>query len=155
MDALELKRTIKYAREAVKDESDPYKIEAFKVILSNLIAQRSIDEILPEGVVRKAEKMNNIPYAIIMKMPDLKNKERIQILLYFSNKSLTKEEIKEQVSGIGIDEGWWNGSNFKRDLMKRRKILIEKKDALGITRYKLSNIGDLITKSLLDKLLKT
>ena len=47
MDALELKRTIKYAREAVKDESDPYKIEAFKVILSNLIAQRSIDEILP------------------------------------------------------------------------------------------------------------
>ena len=99
--------------------------------------------------------MNNIPYAIIMKMPDLKNKERIQILLYFSNKSLTKEEIKEQVSGIGIDEGWWNGSNFKRDLMKRRKILIEKKDVLGITRYKLSNIGDLITKSLLDKLLKT
>ena len=155
MDTLELKRKIKYAKEAVKDEPDPYKIEAFKVILSNLIAQRSIDEILPEGVVRNAEKMNKIPYAVIRKMPDLKNKERIQILLYFSNKSLTKEEIKEQVRGIGVDEGWWNGSNFKRDLMNRRKILIEKKDTLGITRYKLSNTGELTIKSLLDKLLKT
>jgi hypothetical protein len=37
--------------------------------------------------------------------------------------------------------------------MKRSKMLIEKKDARGIPRYRLSNIGEVATKSLLEKLL--
>jgi len=46
--ASDLKRKIKLAREAVQDEPEPYKLEAFKVILSRLIEQASISEILPE-----------------------------------------------------------------------------------------------------------
>jgi len=148
-----LKQKIKQAREAVQDEPDPYKIEAFKVILSKLIEQRSISEILPEGAVRKTGKKSKIPYEVMQGLQDFKYKERIQILLYYSSGALTKEEIKEQAKELGVDEGWWNGSNFKRDLMKRSKMLIEKKDARGIPRYRLSNIGEVATKSLLEKLL--
>lgn len=155
MDASELRQKIKQAREAVQDEPDPYKIEAFKVILSKLIEQRSISEILPAGAVRKAEKKGRIPDEIMQKLPDLKYKERIQVLLYYANKTLTKEEIKEQAKELGVDESWWNGSNFKRDLMKRSKMLLEKKDAQGIARYRLSNIGEVATKSLAARLLKT
>ena len=148
-----MKQKIKQAREAVQDEPDPYKIEAFKVILSKLIEQRSISEILPEGAVRKTGKKSKIPYEVMQGLQDFKYKERIQILLYYSSGALTKEEIKEQAKELGVDEGWWNGSNFKRDLMKRSKMLIEKKDARGIPRYRLSNIGEVATKSLLEKLL--
>jgi hypothetical protein len=153
LDTSELKQKIKQAREAVQDEPDPYKIEAFKVILSKLIEQRSISEILPEGAVRKTGKKGKIPYEVMQGLHDFKYKERIQILLYYSAGTLTKEEIKEQAKELGVDEGWWNGSNFKRDLMKRSKMLIEKKDARGIPRYRLSNIGEVATKSLLEKLL--
>jgi hypothetical protein len=155
LDTSELKQKIRQAREAVQDEPDPYKIEAFKVILSKLIEQRSISEILPAGAVIKAGKKGRIPDEIMQKLPDLKYKERIQILLYYTNKTLTKEEIKEQAKELGVNEGWWNGSNFKRDLMKRSKILLEKKDAQGVSRYRLSNIGEVATKSLAERLLKT
>lgn len=145
-----MKEKIKQAREAVQGEPEPYRIEAFKVILSKLIEQQSISEILPEGAVGKTEKSGKIPDEVMKKLHDLKYKQRIQVLLYYSKKALTKEEIKEKAKELGVDEGWWNGSNFKRDLMKRSKMLIEKKDAQGITRYRLSNIGEVATRSLLE-----
>jgi len=151
----ELKQKIRQAREAVGDEPDPYRIEAFKVILSKLIEERSIGGILPKGVVRKTEKKSGIPEEILQRLGDLKYKERIQVLLCYSNRTLTKEEIKEQAKDLGVGEGWWNGSNFKRDLMKRSKMVLEKKNAQGIPSYKLSNIGEVATRSLVKRLLKT
>lgn len=145
-----MKEKIKQAREAVQGEPKPYRIEAFKVILSKLIEQQSISEILPEGAVGKTEKTGKIPDEVMKKLHELKYKQRIQVLLYYSKKALTKEEIKEKAKELGVDEGWWNGSNFKRDLMKRSKMLIEKNDAQGITRYRLSNIGEVATRSLLE-----
>ena len=145
-----MKEKIKQAREAVQGEPEPYRIEAFKVILSKLIEQQSISEILPEGAVGKKEKSGKIPYEVMKKLHELKYKQRIQVLLYYSKKALTKEEIKEKAKELGVDEGWWNGSNFKRDLMKRSKMLIEKKDVQGIARYRLSNIGEVATRSLLE-----
>ncbi len=44
----ELKRKIRLAIRAVENEPEPYKLEAFKVILSRLIEQTSIAELLPE-----------------------------------------------------------------------------------------------------------
>ena len=145
-----MKEKIKQAREAVQGEPEPYRIEAFKVILSKLIEQQSISEILPEGAVEKKEKSGKIPDEVMKKLHELKYKQRIQVLLYYSKKALTKEEIKEKAKELGVDEGWWNGSNFKRDLMKRSKMLIEKKDVQGIARYRLSNIGEVATRSLLE-----
>ena len=145
-----MKEKIKQAREAVQGEPEPYRIEAFKVILSKLIEQQSISEILPEGAVGKKEKSGKIPDEVMKKLHELKYKQRIQVLLYYSKKALTKEEIKEKAKELGVDEGWWNGSNFKRDLMKRSKMLIEKKDVQGIARYRLSNIGEVATRSLLE-----
>jgi hypothetical protein len=151
LDTEELKQKIRQAREAVQDEPEPYKLEAFKVILSKLIEQRSITEILPEEAL-KAPK-GRIPEDVFGKLADLKYKEKIQVLLYYSDRALTKEEIKERSSELGVDEGWWHGSNFKRDLMKRSKMLLEKKDAEGIARYRLSGVGEAATKSLLERLL--
>ncbi|MGH9910385.1 MAG: hypothetical protein ACRD32_07065, partial [Nitrososphaerales archaeon] len=112
MDASQLKEKIKQAREAVQGEPEPYRIEAFKVILSKLIEQQSISEILPEGTVGKKEKSGKIPDEVMKKLHELKYKQRIQVLLYYSKKALTKEEIKEKAKELGVDEGWWNGSNF-------------------------------------------
>jgi hypothetical protein len=44
----DLKKKIKLAKRLVEDEPDPYKIEAFKVILAKLIEQRSIAELMPD-----------------------------------------------------------------------------------------------------------
>lgn len=156
MKTTELKQWIRQARAAVQDEPEPYKLEAFKVILSKLIEQRTISEILPEGAVVKKSKAKitpgKIPDDVLQRVSKLSNKEKIQVLLYHAGKPLTKEEIKENSRDLGIDEGWWNGSNFKRDLMKRSKLLVEEKDAQGIARYRLSNVARVSTKSLLDKL---
>ena len=157
-----MKQWIRQAREAVQGEPEPYKLEAFKVILSRLIEQASIRDILPEGAVRKRPSQverakvttGKIPDNVLQKLPNLTNKEKIQILLYFSGKALTKEEIRERTMDLGVDEGWWDGSNFKRDLMKRNKLVVEEKDSQGVARYRLSNVARLSTKSLLDKLLK-
>lgn len=157
METTELKQWIRQARDAVKDEPEPYKLEAFKVILSRLIEQASISEILPEGAISKKPAkakvtLGKIPDDILQKVSKLTNKEKIQILLYYAGKALTKEEIKENMKDLGVDEGWWNGSNFKRDMMKRNRLLVEDRDAQGVARYRLSNIARVSTRSLLDKL---
>jgi len=157
METTELKQWIRQARDAVKDEPEPYKIEAFKVILSRLIEQASISEILPEGAISKKPAKakvttGKIPDDILQKVSKLTNKEKIQILLYYAGKALTKEEIRENTKDLGVDEGWWNGSNFKRDMMKRNRLLVEDRDAQGVARYRLSNIARVSTRSLLDKL---
>lgn len=157
METTDLKQWIRQARDAVKDEPEPYKIEAFKVILSRLIEQASISEILPEGAISKKPArakvtLGKIPDDILQKVSKLTNKEKIQILLYYAGKALTKEEIRENTKDLGVDEGWWNGSNFKRDMMKRNRLLVEDRDAQGVARYRLSNIARVSTRSLLDKL---
>ncbi len=150
----ELKQRIRQAREAVRDEPEPYKIEAFKVILSKLIEQRSVSRVLPNEVVGKLEKTGKIPNEILQRLQHLKYKERILVLLHFSNTTLAKEEIKEKAKELGVDEGWWNGSNFRRDLMKRSKMVIEKKDAQGVSKYRLSNNGEAATKLVVEQLMK-
>jgi len=156
METAELKQWIRQAREAVQDEPDPYKLEAFKVILSRLIEHASISEILPEGAISRKPKAKvtpgKIPENILQHISKLTNKHRIQLLLYYAGKALTKEEIREKTIDLGVDEGWWNGSNFKRDLMKRSKLLVEEKDAVGVATYRLSSVARASTQSLLEKL---
>lgn len=155
METAELKQWIRQAREAVQDEPDPYKLEAFKVILSRLIEHASISEILPEGAIRKPRVKvapEKIPENILQHISELTNKQKIQVLLYYAGKALTKEEIREKTIDLGVDEGWWNGSNFKRDLMKRSKLLVEEKDATGVATYRLSSVARASTQSLLEKL---
>jgi len=156
METVELKQWIRQAREAVQDEPDPYKLEAFKVILSRLIEHASISEVLPEGAIGKKLKAKvapgKIPENILQHISKLTNKQRIQVLLYYAGKALTKEEIREKTIDLGVDEGWWNGSNFKRDLMKRSKLLVEEKDAVGVATYRLSSVARASTQSLLEKL---
>jgi hypothetical protein len=152
MEAHELKQWIRQAREAVEDEPEPYKLEAFKVILSRLIENASISEILPEGAVKPKARSGRIPEEVLERVSKLTNKEKIQVLLYYASRALTKDEIKEHTKELGVDEGWWNGSNFKRDMMKRSKLLVEEKDANGVATYRLSNVAKASTKSLLDRL---
>jgi len=156
METAELKQWIRQAREAVQDEPDPYKLEAFKVILSRLIEHASISEILPEGAISRKPRvkvaLGKIPENILQQISELTNRQRIQVLLYYAGKPLTKEEIREKTIDLGVDEGWWNGSNFKRDLMKRSKLLVEEKDATGVATYRLSSVARASTQSLLEKL---
>ena len=156
METSELKQWIRQAREAVEDEPDPYKLEAFKVVLSRLIEHASISEILPEGAISKRPRAKviagKIPDMVLQNISKLANKQKIQVLLYFAGKALSKEEIREKSIDLGVDEGWWNGSNFKRDMMKRSKLLVEEKDVEGMARYRLSSVARASTQSLLEKL---
>lgn len=144
-----LRQWIKLARDVVQDEPEPYRLEAFKVILGELIEKYAEKIEKAEGKERPSP--GGIPEALIEKVSKLTNKEKIQVLLYYAGKPLTKEEIKEKAKDLGIDEGWWNGSNFKRDLVKRSKLklLIEEKDRNGVARYRLTSVAKANIKSLL------
>ena len=135
-----IKDAIRLAKEAVKDEEEPFRIEAFKIVLAKLL----------EGDAKQEQGL--IPERILDNIDRLTNKEKIQLILYYSNKPLSKEEIKEKSKELGIDEGWWHGSNFRRDLMKRNKLLIEEKGEDGIVRYRLSELAKVSTKKLIEEL---
>ncbi len=154
METSEMRRWIRQAREAVQDEPEPYKLEAFKVILSKLIEQHSLAAVLPPEVTRRPKRAapGSIPDRLLEGVSKLTNKEKIQALLYFAGRPLTKEEVRERTRDLGIDEGWWNGSNFKRDLMKRSRLLVEEKDEKGTAKYRLSNVAKASTKKLAEGL---
>ncbi len=139
MEVANIKEAIKLAKEIVKEEEEPYKTEAFRIILAKLLDSEV-----------KVEK--GIPEKIMEKIGELRNKEKIQLILYYADKPLTKEEIKAKSLELGIDEGWWHGSNFRRDLMKRNKLVVEEKDG-DITRYKLTEVARVATKKLIEELL--
>ncbi len=134
-----IRDAIKIAKEIVKDEEEPYKIEAFKIILANLLKNINIE--------RKVSMQELMP-----KIGSLTNKEKIQIILYYADHPLTREEIKAKSLELGIDEGWWQGSNFRRDLMKRNKLVIEEKDEEGNVRYKLTEVAKVMTSKLIESL---
>ncbi len=140
MEVANIKEAIKLAKEIVEDEDEPYKTEAFKIILVKLLDSEEI----------KAKK--GIPEKIMEKIGELRNKEKIQLILYYTDKPLTKEEIKAKSLELGIDEGWWHGSNFRRDLIKRNKLVVEEKDG-DVTRYKLTEVARVATKKLIEELL--
>lgn len=103
--------------------------------------------------VRAEEKLSKkIPRDILEKISSLTNKDKIQILLYFASKPLTKEEIKQSTEDLGLDEAWWRGSNFKRDLMRRSRLLVAERDEKGGVSYRLSDVGKASTKKLLEML---
>lgn len=140
MEIESIKEAIMLAKEAVKDEEEPYKVEAFKIILAKLLTDtKDVQEI-------------SMPQKIMEKVGELTNKEKIQIILYYANRPLTKEEIKAKSLELGVDEGWWHGSNFRRDLMKRNKLVVEEKDG-DITKYKLTEVAKVATKKLIEGML--
>ncbi|MFQ5920896.1 MAG: hypothetical protein ACE5JV_02645 [Nitrososphaerales archaeon] len=162
MERSDLKRWIRLAYDAVQGQPEPYKLEAFKVILSRLIEQGSISEILPEGVIAKKTtttaararlQPGRIPEDVLENVSELTNREKIQVQLYYAGRPLTKEEIRRGTKDLGIDDGWWNGSNFKRDMMKRSKLLVEEKAGKGEDpRYRLTSVARASTKNLLERL---
>jgi hypothetical protein len=143
MEVADIKEAIKLAKEIVRDEEEPYRTEAFKIILTKLLDSEK---------VKGEEVKGEIPEQIMDKVKELTNKEKIQLILYYANKPLTKEEIKAKSLELGIDEGWWHGSNFRRDLMKRNKLVVEEKDG-DITRYRLTEVARVATKKLIEELL--
>lgn len=137
IDVTKIREALSIAKEIVKDEEEPYRSEAFKIIFSSLI--KSVD-------------LKTMPENIMAKIKDLTNKERIQLILYFADKPLTKDEIKTKSLEYGIDEGWWNGSNFRRDLIKRSRVIIEEKGEDGITRYRLTEAAKVETRKLIENI---
>ncbi|MEM2856249.1 MAG: hypothetical protein QW416_04020 [Candidatus Nitrosocaldaceae archaeon] len=137
IDITEIKEALRFAKEAVKDEEEPYRTEAFKIIFTTMI-----------GKINSSA----IPENIMSKISNLTNKEKIQLILYYSNKPLTKEEIKTKSLEYGIDEGWWHGSNFRRDMMKRNKLVIEDVDEKGVVRYRLTESAKVETRKLIESL---
>ncbi len=137
---LDIKEAIRIAKDAVKDEEEPYRLEAFKIILAKLLEDSKVE----------AKDSDEIPESIISKVRDLTNKEKIQVILYHAGRPLTKDEIKKKSLELGVDEGWWHGSNFRRDLMKRNKLVIEEKGEDGLVRYRLTEAARVETKKLLE-----
>src|SRR3989338_6173646 len=55
MNLVDLKEKIKIAHEAVSDESEPYKIEAFKIILKRLVQDHSTEKQNTSGEITSVD----------------------------------------------------------------------------------------------------
>ncbi len=82
----------------------------------------------------------NIPSDLLKQLRNWDYSERVMVLLYFSEKPLTRQELHKRNAFLWIKENWWSGSNFTRDLDKKisAKLLTkENKDSA----YKLTQNG--------------
>lgn len=66
-----------------------------------------------------------IPEDVLSKLTGLKHIEKVLVLLTYTSKPLSKTECKQWTKEIQIPSGWWEGSNFSRDLNKLDDGLVE------------------------------
>jgi hypothetical protein len=82
-----------------------------------------------------------LPPVVSKKLEDLGYIERILILLYYSPRPLSKPDCKNRTRLLKMPVGWWNGSNFTRDLDRLPEGLIETINENGTAKYLLTSKG--------------
>ncbi len=90
----EIKEKIKIARESVKDEQEPYKTEAFKIILSSLIGGT---QIIPKGKAKGKSKGKDKPTKSVNHTQlELEQKNELEILSKKCN--ITTDALSEVIT---------------------------------------------------------
>lgn len=106
-------------------------------MLSNLQKLQSL-----EGKVDEALGFDiRIPPEISNKLEEFSYIERILILLNYSPRPLSKPECKHRTRLLDMPEGWWNGSNFTRDIGKLPQGTVNTINEGGVSKYSLTEAG--------------
>lgn len=82
-----------------------------------------------------------------IKLADMRYIERILVLLNYSSRPLSKVDCKNRTRPLNIPEGWWNGSNFTRDIGRLPQGVVAISNDNGVTRYSLTEKGKEYVKS--------
>jgi hypothetical protein len=112
-------------------------------ILSNLQKLQSLESKVDEALGFDIR----MPPEIADKIDDFGYIERILILLNYAPKPLSKPECKMRTRVLNMPEGWWNGSNFTRDIGRLPPGLVAVSNENGVTRYSLTDQGKEHVKS--------
>ncbi len=114
-------------------------------ILSNLQKLQSLEDKVDEALGFDIR----IPPEISKKLEDFSYIERILILLNYSPRLLSKPECKHRTRLLNIPEGWWNGSNFTRDIGKLPQGIVNTISESGVSKYSLTEAGKEHVKSII------
>ncbi|MHB8701338.1 MAG: hypothetical protein ACYC7D_10020 [Nitrososphaerales archaeon] len=109
----------------------------------------AIVQYLDDAIKQKLYLDINIPESVIPKLEGLKNSEKISILLYFAETPLSKVDCKKKIRVLQIPQGWWDGSNFERDLRKMSHLIQREKWEDDKTVYRLTAKGKNFVRTLL------
>ncbi|MGH9877668.1 MAG: hypothetical protein ACREBU_01905 [Nitrososphaera sp.] len=82
-----------------------------------------------------------LPPSANKKLEDLGYIERILVLLYYSPRPLSKPDCRNRTRVLKMPPGWWNGSNFTRDLDRLPEGLVETVNENGVAKYSLTSKG--------------
>lgn len=90
-----------------------------------------------------------IPPEVASRLEDFGYIERILVLLNYATKPLSKPDCKNRTRLLKMPEGWWNGSNFTRDIGRLPQGLVATTNDNGVTRYSITDVGKEHVKSFL------
>lgn len=92
-----------------------------------------------------------MPQEVASKITDFEYIDRVLILLNYNNRPLSRKDCKKHNKILKIVAGWWIGSNFSRDLKRKKKLglieILEKEKP----EYKITAKGRNYVKELLSK----
>ena len=81
----------------------------------------------------------------------LSNAQKVLVVLSIANRPLERKVYIKVSTKLGVPIGWWNGSNFQRDLRKLPPGLVEKSLPDGKSALKLTTEGKEYIHSLMSK----
>ena len=67
-----------------------------------------------------------IPAELVKRAAKLKNVEKVLVALSIANRPLERREYVGLAKKLGVPVGWWDGSNFYRDLKGLPANMVEK-----------------------------
>lgn len=88
---------------------------------------------------------------VITASKDISNAQKVLVALSIANRPLARKEYIKLSSKLGVPLGWWNGSNFQRDLKKLPPNLVEKPLSNENGTMKLTTRGKRYVNSVLAK----
>lgn len=112
-------------------------------ILSNLQKLQSLESKVDEALGFDIR----FPPEVSAKLQDFGYVERILLLLHYAPRPLSKPECKQRTRLLNMPEGWWNGSNFTRDIGRLPAGIVAVSNDNGVARYSLTEQGKEYVKS--------
>ena len=116
-------------------------------LLSNLTRLNKLAKSMDKILVAEIEPSSSA----ITSSKNMSNAQKVLLALRIANRPLARKEYIRLSSRLGVPLGWWNGSNFQRDLGKLPPNLIEKSLSDGTSAIKLTSQGRQYVDSLAKK----
>ncbi|MDG6905275.1 MAG: hypothetical protein JRN20_05755 [Nitrososphaerota archaeon] len=118
-----------------------------KELLANVSRLKKLGESMDRLLVSEVEPSQDV----ISSCNNLANVQKVLVALLIADSGLERNQYIRISSKLGVPIGWWNGSNFQRDLRKLPTGFVDKTNSNGRTVLKLTTKGKRYTRSLLSK----